>query len=201
MPFLIQNNEGVVANDGEVRVMKKSIQAIVLGLGLSFLAGCEGFVKVDQNEDGSVQFSLVSSVTPCTTEAGTTECSHTTPSTGNTDDDDDVAVEEPTTETPADDEVVVEEPTTEPAYAGYVEWSPASFFEDGTSMTSNEIAHYEVVYGANASTMNQKLTVAVSGLNTFELNQLPSGNWVVGVKTVSIYGTASDLSNTVQVSI
>ena len=195
---------------GEVRVMKKSIQAVVLGFGLSFLAGCEGYVKVDQNDDGSVQFSLVSSMTPCTTESGTTECSYTTPGTGS---DDDVAVEEPTTDDSTDDqvvdepvdntddEVVVEEPTEEPAYAGYVEWSVASFFEDGTAMTNNEISHFEVVYGATDSTMDKTVTVAVNGLNTFELNKLPSGNWVVGVKTVSIYGTASELSNTLQVSI
>lgn len=178
---------------GEVSVMFKLIQAVVLGLVVVLLTGCEGMVKVGQNEDGSVEFSLVSSMTPCTTTAGKTDCSLTLPSIGNgAATGTDGAVKEPSTGTSV---------TQEPAYAGYVQWAPASFFEDGTAMSNNEVSHYEVVYGTSKTALNKTIKVAVSGLNTFELNQLPAGKWVVGIKTVSVYGTTSSVSNTVQVTI
>ncbi len=186
--------------------MKKLVQVAVFGFALSLLTGCEGMVKVDQNEDGSVQFSLVSSLNPCDTSTGTCTVNTGTDSATDTDTDTDDSVVDGTTDTDsgADDEVV-ETPTTDDTdtstVAGYVEWTPALFYADGTEMASNEISHFEVIYGATADQLTQSMTVDSAGLNSLALSQLPHGDWYVAVKTVSIYGSVSDASNVLEVSI
>ena len=80
-------------------------------------------------------------------------------------------------------------------------WSPASFYEDGSIMPETEISHYELVYGNSPESMDTSVNIDLAGLSSYDIENLPEGEWHIALRTVSIYGGISDLSNMVSVSL
>jgi len=80
-------------------------------------------------------------------------------------------------------------------------WAPASTYEDGTAMPHTDIAHYVLVYGQSIDAMTTQIQVSASGLNSHDLEQMPAGNWHIALKTVSIFGSESNNSNALAVSL
>lgn len=86
-----------------------------------------------------------------------------------------------------------------------VTWKPNLKYEDGTPMTEAEIDYYELHYVANASfkEMAKPIRVGVGVQNTYKLDltlkpQAKPHVVRIALKTVSIYGAKSKLSNIVE---
>ena len=82
-----------------------------------------------------------------------------------------------------------------------LQWAPANKYEDGSAMPASEISHYVLVYGESSDAMNDSIRLEVAGLAAHNLESLDQGDWVIGLKTVSIYGSESDVSNLINVSL
>lgn len=85
--------------------------------------------------------------------------------------------------------------SSSPVSAGHITWEPANFYADGGTMETNEISHYEIVFGTSKDNLNKSVEVSVAGLPTYDFTAEAGHTWFVGVKTVSIYGSVSDISN------
>ena len=88
-------------------------------------------------------------------------------------------------------------PYTQDTLTASITWTPSSYYEDGTTMDSNEISHYQIVYGTDAANLDQVYEISLAGLLSFDFEAFADQTWFVAVKTVSIYGGVSDPSNVV----
>jgi hypothetical protein len=107
--------------------------------------------------------------------------------------------EEVTQEETTEEEVAQEE--TAATLAGQLTWEPAGFYEDGTVMTLDEISHYQIVFGTAENALSETVELNIAGLLTYDFSAAAGHTWYVGVKTVSIYGGVSDVSNLTEFNI
>ena len=85
--------------------------------------------------------------------------------------------------------------------AGQLNWEPAGYYEDGTVMSMDDISHYQIVFGTSADNLSETKEVSVAGLLTHDFAATAGNTWFVGVKTVSVYGSVSDVSNLTEFNI
>jgi len=115
----------------------------------------------------------------------------------------DIAAEEEAQIEEVQEETVAETAqTTEAAtIAGQLSWEPAGYYEDGTVMSMDDISHYQIVFGTSEDNLSETQEVSVAGLLTHDFTATAGNTWFVGVKTVSVYGSVSDVSNLTEFNI
>jgi hypothetical protein len=74
-----------------------------------------------------------------------------------------------------------------------VSWTPPTTNTDGSPLT--DLTSYRVVYGSDASSLDQSDTVANAGATSHTVNSLTSGTWYFAVIVVNSVGAESALSN------
>jgi len=85
--------------------------------------------------------------------------------------------------------------------AGQLTWEPAGYYEDGTVMSMDDISHYKIVFGTSKENLSESKDISVAGLLTHDFAATAGNTWFVGVKTVSVYGSVSDVSNLTEFNI
>jgi hypothetical protein len=72
-------------------------------------------------------------------------------------------------------------------------WAAPTENTDGTALTN--LAGYRVVYGTNASSLNQTIEISNPSVTTYVVEQLAAGTWYFAVRAYTSAGNESSLSN------
>ena len=78
-------------------------------------------------------------------------------------------------------------------------WTPPTDNNDGSAAAN--LAGYTVVYGPSSTMLHESVRIDNPSVNSYVLDTLPSGTYYVAVKTVTMEGVESDLSNVLKVVI
>lgn len=78
-------------------------------------------------------------------------------------------------------------------------WAAPTENTDGSALTN--LAGYDIYYGANASSMDQKISIATVGMQSYVISDLPSGTWYFRIVAVNALGLQSAPSSTVSTTI
>ncbi|MEC8010487.1 MAG: hypothetical protein VX185_06960 [Pseudomonadota bacterium] len=170
----------------------KIISLIVVAM---YLTGCGGAASDEVTDARSIVDDLVDVGTGSGTNGDSTadagEGQDTTDGSNNGSND---AVADNDEPTESNEEAP---PYTQDTLTASITWTPSNYYEDGSTMSSNEISHYQIVYGSAADNLDQVYEISLAGLLSFDFEALANQTWYVAVKTVSIYGGVSDPSNIV----
>jgi hypothetical protein len=74
-----------------------------------------------------------------------------------------------------------------------VSWVPPTERTDGSSLTN--LAGYRIRYGTNAAALSQTITLNGTGLSSYVVEGLTTGNWYFGVSAFDSDGVESNSSN------
>jgi hypothetical protein len=78
-------------------------------------------------------------------------------------------------------------------------WAAPTENTDGSALTN--LAGYDIYYGASAASMDQKITIATVGMESYVISDLPSGTWYFRIVAVNALGLQSAPSSTVSTTI
>lgn len=75
-------------------------------------------------------------------------------------------------------------------------WDAPTTNTDGTPLTN--LAGYTIYYGTNPGHLDQSVQISNVGVQTYVLDDLPSGTWYFAIMAVTASGGESSLSNLVE---
>ena len=78
-------------------------------------------------------------------------------------------------------------------------WTPPTQNTDGSALTN--LSGYTIVYGTNANTLSQRITLTNPALTSYVVTNLTTGTWYFGVMALNSSGATSNLSNIATKSI
>lgn len=78
-------------------------------------------------------------------------------------------------------------------------WTPPTQNTDGSPLT--DLSGYIILYGTNASSLSQQISLSDSSLSTYVVPSLSAGTWYFVIKAVTSSGVDSGFSNTASTTI
>lgn len=80
-----------------------------------------------------------------------------------------------------------------------ISWAAPTENTDGSALT--DLSGYEILYGANASELTEKISIGTVGLSNYVVENLSSGTWYFEVVAVNTSGFQSAPSSVVSITI
>ena len=81
-------------------------------------------------------------------------------------------------------------------YSATIEWTPPTFYVDGTPLEPEEILSFEIVYGLESGSYTNSVTVSGTA-REFTISNLAPGTWYFAATATTVELQTSELSNEV----
>ena len=81
-------------------------------------------------------------------------------------------------------------------YSATIEWTPPTFYVDGTPLAPEEILSFEIVYGLASGSYTNSVTVSGTA-REFTISNLAPGTWYFAATATTVELQTSELSNEV----